>query len=134
MAQHLEVGSLISVLIVILVLYVIYTTLQQSQYSIPTLSIDSKEARFRRFGLIIDVRSPKEREQLGFYPNSIPIPVESLEKDVPLLHPNKKSHILVYSNGDHKAVAAAEILYRMGYHNTRYITKSYLSLMPGSHE
>jgi len=134
MAQHLQVGSLISILIVILVLYIIYTTVQQSHPTIPSLSIDSKEARFRRFGLIVDVRSPKEREQLGFYPNSIPISIESLEKDVPLLHPNKKSHILVYSNGDHKAVTAAETLYRMGYRETRYITKSYLSLMPGSHE
>ena len=132
MSQQLKVGSLLSILIVILVLYVIYTTVQQTQHAIPSLSIDAKEARFKRFGLIIDVRSPKEREQLGFYPNSIPISVESLEKDMPLLHPNKKSHILVYSNGDRKAVVAAEILYRMGYHETRYITTSYLSLMPGS--
>ena len=39
--------------------------------------------------------------------------------------------ILVYSNGDQVAEQAAKQIYTMGYHNVRYITTSYLYLLPG---
>ena len=44
---------------------------------------------------------------------------------------NKKTTILIYSNADHRAQSAAKLLYNMGYINTRYISTSYTSLLPG---
>lgn len=96
------------------------------------LKIDISEAKSRRFGLIIDLRTPKERSTLGYYPNSIPISIDKLQTEVPLDISSKNTWILVYSNGDSRAQMGAEILYKMGYHNVRYITQTYLSLMPGS--
>jgi phage shock protein E len=82
--------------------------------------------------LIIDVRTPKERELLGYYPNSIPISLDTINKQVPLDIADKSTSILIYCNAGSRAAKAAEILYRMGYTNVRYITESYLKLMPGS--
>lgn len=96
------------------------------------LRIGIPEAKSRRFGLIIDVRTPKEREELGYYPNSIPISPTLLKKEVPMDISNKNTWILVYSNGDNRAQMAADTLYGMGYPNVRYINETYLSLMPGS--
>ncbi len=96
------------------------------------LEISVAEARAKRFGLIIDVRTPKEREQLGYYPNSIPISIDMLDRQVPIDISNKNTNILIYSNGDERAARAAEILYKMGYRNAKYISKTYLSLLPGS--
>ena len=98
----------------------------------PSLALSIPDARSRRFGLIIDVRSPKERETLGFYPNSLPISVHRLQEEVPMDISNKATSILVYSNGDYRAQKGAETLYAMGYKNVHYITKPYLALMPGS--
>jgi rhodanese-related sulfurtransferase len=121
--------KILIILIVVVIAYVIYShTVPHSEY---TLKISVSEARSRRFGLIIDVRTPKERDQLGYYPNSIPISIEKLRTEVPLDISSKRTWILVYS-GDNRAAVAAEILYGMGYNNVRYITESYLKLMPGA--
>jgi len=116
------------------VLYVVYTNIDSIQ--LPTLEIPIEEARSKRFRLVIDVRTPKEREELGYYPNSIPIEVDQLRSDVPFLIGSGlrslQSPILIYSNGDRRAQLAAEMLYHLGYTQVRYISKSYLSLMPGS--
>lgn len=98
----------------------------------PNLKVQIPEARSRRYGLIIDVRTLKERNNLGFYPNSIPISIHKLSTDVPMYLSNKNTHILVYSNGDNRAEQGANILYQMGYKNVRFIDDSYLSLLPGS--
>lgn len=116
------------------ILYVVYSNINSLQS--PTLEIPVKEARSKRFRLVIDVRSPKEREELGYYPNSIPIAVDQLKSDVPFLIgsglQSLQSPILIYCNSGHRAQLAAEILYNMGYKQVRYISTSYLSLMPGS--
>lgn len=96
------------------------------------LQIGIPEARSRRFGFIIDVRTPEQRNRLGYYPNSVPISLDRLQSEVPLDISNKHTWILVYSNGDQKAQIAAEKLYQMGYPNVRYIQDTYLRLMPGS--
>ena len=57
--------------------------------------------------------------------------MEKLQTEVPLDISSKNTWILVYS-GDNRAAVAAEILYGMGYTNVKYITESYLKLMPGS--
>jgi rhodanese-related sulfurtransferase len=134
MAKVGKLGSVLTVAILVAIVYIIYTISQQSHRSKvgPSLKISVGEAKARRFGLIIDVRTPKEREQLGYYPNSIPISPDTLSQQVPLDISSKNTWILVYSNGDNRAPIAAEVLYRMGYRNVRYIKETYLSLMPGS--
>lgn len=121
-------------ILLVAVLYFVYTKIDTLQ--LPTLEIPIHEARSNRFKLIIDVRTPKEREELGYYPNSIPIAVDQLQKDVPFLIgsglQSKQSPILVYSNGDRRAQLAAETLYHQGYTQVRFISTSYLSLLPGS--
>jgi rhodanese-related sulfurtransferase len=97
----------------------------------PPLKISIREAKARRFGLILDVRTSEQRSRLGYYPNSIPIALETLSRDISFDMPNKKTWILVYSNGDEKARWAAEQLFEMGYYHVRYIDGTYLALMPG---
>lgn len=125
-------GALITfILVVVIALFLSYQVPSQRESA---LRIGTAEARARRFGLIVDVRTPRQRDLLGYYPNSIPISLERLKMEVPLDISNKRTWILVYGSGvgDDKARLAAETLHRMGYPNTRYISESYLSLMPGS--
>ena len=116
------------------ILYVVYTNMDSLQ--LPSLEIPVEEARSKRFRLVIDVRTPKEREELGYYPNSIPIEVDKLQSDVSFLIgsglQSLQSPILIYCNSGHRAQLAAGILYELGYTNVRYISTSYLSLLPGS--
>ena len=120
--------TILILLVVSVILFLIYSHTTYPEHS---LRISVAEARARRFGLIIDVRTPIERDQLGYYPNSIPISMEKLRTEVPLDISSKRTWILVYS-GDNRAAVAADILYGMGYSNVKYITESYLKLMPGS--
>ena len=128
-------GAILCMAIVLgAILYMVYTKL--GSLPLPSLEIPIEEVRSKRFRLVIDVRTPKEREELGYYPNSIPIAVDQLKADVPFLIgsglQSLQSPILVYSNGDRRAQLAAEMLHQLGYTQVRYIAKSYLSLMPGS--
>jgi len=132
MAKISKLGSVLTVAILLVVVYIVYIISQQSTTAGPSLKISVGEAKARRFGLIIDVRTPKEREQLGYYPNSIPISINMLDKEVPFAISSKDTWILIYCNTGSRSANAAEILYRMGYRNVRYINESYLSLMPGS--
>jgi rhodanese-related sulfurtransferase len=132
-------GTVISMLVVLLVVLVVVYLLYQSAYhSAPELAIAPAAVREKRFRTIIDVRSPKEREELGYYPNSVPIAVEKLHKEIPALIgdglQSKQTPILVYSNGDARAQRAAETLFAMGYVHVQYLPTTYLSLMPGSHQ
>jgi rhodanese-related sulfurtransferase len=126
-----KLHHIFSLIIILVIVYVVSHLYIKSNKNGPQLKIDVPEARSRRFGLIIDVRTPKERELFGYYPNSVPISIDKLNTQVPLDISNKDTHILVYSSGDNKAGYAANILYRMGYRNVRYITETYQSLMPG---
>jgi len=120
-------SHLLTILIIVIIAYLVYSIPVHNE---PSLKISISEARSRRFGLIIDVRTPKERDQLGYYPNSVPISMERISNQVPLDISSKNTWILVYS-GDNRATIAAEVLYRMGYRNVKYIKESYLKLMPG---
>jgi phage shock protein E len=132
MAKTTKIGPILTILIIAVIVYLVYTYYTRPSTYEKSLKISVAEARSRRFGLIIDVRTPKEREELGYYPNSIPISVERLSKEVPMDISNKNTWILVYCNTGARAGVAAEILYNMGYPNVRYITESYLTLLPGS--
>lgn len=116
--------------IVAFVSYIVYFHTQLLTYNIPNLIIPINQARAKRFNLILDVRTEKEREELGYYPNSIPLSIHKLNK-IKSLTTNMNTSILVYSNGDQVAEQAAKQIYTMGYHNVRYITTSYLYLLPG---
>ena len=133
MARRNIIGPILSIAVIAIIIYLVYSnTTISNRKSEPSLKIGVAEARSRRFGLIIDVRTALERELLGYYPNSIPFALDKLAQQVPLDMSNKNAWILVYSKGksDKKAVIASEILYRKGYKNVRYIDESYLSLMP----
>lgn len=126
------IGPIISIVLIVVIAIFIMNNITSTKDVSSPLRIGLPEARSRRFGLIVDVRTPQERNLLGYYPNSIPISVEHLQKEIPLDISNKNMWILVYSNGDDRARIGAEKLYQMGYPNVRYITQTYLSLLPGS--
>ena len=133
MAKHAHIGFIL--LIVLIVVIAIHSVKQSSDTRrVPdvSLQISTGEARARRFGLILDMRTAREREELGYYPNSIPVSLDRLSSEVPFLNSNRAVSILVYSNGDNRSRVAAHALYQLGYRNVRYITTSYLALMPGS--
>ena len=131
MAKRISFGVII--LIVLVIVIAVHSVRQPFMNALPpSLSISTDMARSKRFGLILDVRSAREREELGYYPNSIPVSLQQLSSEVPFLNSNRSISIMVYSNGDSRAKMAAHALYEMGYHNVRYITTSYLALMPGS--
>ena len=133
-----QLGKVLIFIIVIMIAMIIYTqlsaqmTMIETKKTAPSLRISIQEAKAKRFGLIVDVRSLRERATLGFYPLSIPISMQALRTQLPLDISNKQTPILVYSNGDSRAAEAAAIIYQMGYRNVSYIDKPYLALMPGS--
>jgi len=133
-----QLGKVLIFIIVIMIAMIIYTqlsaqvTMFETKKTAPSLRISIQEAKAKRFGLIVDVRSLRERATLGFYPLSIPISMQALRTQLPLDISNKQTPILVYSNGDSRAAEAAAIIYQMGYRNVSYIDKPYLALMPGS--
>jgi len=133
-----QLGKVLIFIIVIIIVFISYTQLSgemsifETESPTTSLRISIQEAKSKRFGLIVDVRSLKERAMLGFYPLSIPISMQALRTELPLDISNKQTPILVYSNGDSRAAEAASIIYQMGYRNVSYIDKTYLALMPGS--
>jgi rhodanese-related sulfurtransferase len=131
MAKRASIGF---VLLIVLIVVIAVHSVTRSSTRAPdvSLQISTGEARSKRFGLILDMRNAREREELGYYPNSIPVSLDRLSSEVPFLNSNRATSIMVYSNGDNRAKVAAHALYQMGYRNVRYITTSYLALMPGS--
>ena len=121
---------IVIIAIIAIIVHLVYNYTELLSKYIPKLRISIPEARARRFQLILDVRTEKEREMLGYYPNSIPLPISNLN-EIKGLTSNLNISILVYSNGDKMAEHAAYALYNMGYHNVRYITSTYISLLPG---
>lgn len=133
MAKRVSFGIIL--LIVLVIVIAVHSVNQSSNtHHEPDVSlrISAGEAQSKRFGLILDMRNAREREELGYYPNSIPVSLDKLSSEVPFLNSNRAVSIMVYSNGDNRAKVAAHALYQMGYRNVRYITTSYLALMPGS--
>lgn len=102
------------------------------------LSLTAEMARHRRHALIVDVRTPKEREEFGFFPESIPIDPSRVVEEVPFLlgqrpgiNQQRPTPILVYSNaGDGRAQRVANQLYDIGFIGVRYLKGSYLDMLP----
>jgi rhodanese-related sulfurtransferase len=133
----MKTGHVLILATIVVIIGIVYMVQIRSGLfsTLPSLEIHPEEAKFKRFGLIIDVRTPKEREELGFYPNSIPIAIQDLLKEIPELIgsglSSKTTSILVYDNGDRRAHIAAEMLYDMGYQKVRYLSSSYDRMLPG---
>ncbi len=113
---------------VIVLLYQLYKLAFDSPYR-----ISSEEAKKRiashEIDVILDVRTELERNTLGFYPNSLHMSSDRLQKDFPRAFPNKATKILIYCNTGQRARVATDTLHSMGYTNTVYISGSYLSLL-----
>lgn len=130
MISALRPRSIITLSFIVAISIIAYT-LYGSATLYPSLRVTPQEARARRYGRIFDVRSPMERDRLGYFPHSLPLSMENLEKGIPLDLP-LTAHILVYSNGDDRAQRAAEQISRMGYPHVRYLQETYQALMPGA--
>jgi rhodanese-related sulfurtransferase len=82
-----------------------------------------------KLDVILDVRTPLERQTLGFYPGSVNIQTSDLEEKMPKMYPNKNNLILLYCNTGQRARNATEKLHKMGYSNAIYIASGYKSLI-----
>ena len=132
-SSNLIIVVLITILIGVLI--AVYFDFDLHPHPKLELSADQVRTDRSRFRIVIDVRDQKERELHGFYPNSIPIEINQLKKEVPFLIgsglQSLQTPILIYSNeGDHRSKKAAELLFHLGYKNVKYISKSYQSLLP----
>jgi rhodanese-related sulfurtransferase len=92
--------------------------------------ISPQEAKSRRFGLILDVRTQQERELYGAYPNSVNIPFEKLTNTSISDLVSKDTSILIYCKRGTRASQAAEMLTNWGFKNVKYINQTYSSMMP----
>lgn len=102
----------------------------QSSNSPKNMLISPQEAKARRFGLILDVRTQRERELYGYYPNSVAIPIEELtQKSISDLV-SKDTSILIYCKKGRRAGQAALMLKNWGFKNVKYIDQPYTSMMP----
>jgi rhodanese-related sulfurtransferase len=94
--------------------------------------ISSQEAKRRinsgEVDVLLDVRTKLERDTLGIYPGSVPIPSADLEAEMPARVPNKNARILSYCNTGHRARMATDKLHKLGYKNAVYISSTYGSL------
>ncbi len=96
--------------------------------------ISSEEAKRRiaahEVDLILDVRTKKERDTLGFFqnPKEIWIPAANIETEVPPRFPDKHMRIFVYCNTGHRARLATDKLRELGYTQVYYVSSGYKSL------
>lgn len=128
---------LLLVLLLGILLYLLYASIPSLLATTP-LQVSAEQARRQRFALILDARTPRDREEGGFYPNSVPVDPATVQDEVPFLlgqrptdRTPRATPILVYSQaGDGKAKQVASTLYAMGYTGIRYLTESYVSLLP----
>lgn len=126
-------------LLVLLALVVLLLGFYPPVWMDPTsLHVSAEQARRQRFALILDARTPRDREEEGFYPNSIPVDPATVLDEVPFLLGQRASDttprqtpLLVYSQaGDGKAKDIARQLYEKGYHGVRFLTDPYVALLP----
>lgn len=125
--------SVRSFLVLLLIAVLSYSAYQfvLPMYTEKTLEILPHQVRSQRFAYFIDVRTPQEREEYGFYPNSIPILIDQLDTQLTADIPNRELALLVYSSGDDRALHAAQKIHQLGYNHVRYLRGTYHDLMPG---
>jgi len=126
----MKLRALPIVLVLVLIVFLVrqaYLYATDSPYR-----ISSQEAKRRiqsgEVDVILDVRTKLERDTLGVYPGSVPIPSADLEAKMPALYPNKNTRILAYCNTGHRARMATDKLHALGYKNAVFISSTYRSL------
>jgi phage shock protein E len=128
MKQTIKLILLFSFLAVIGIGAYLYNMSVNSPYR-----LSSEEAKKRiathEVDLVLDVRTEKERESLGYYPKSIWIPAANLEKEIPPRFPDKHMRVLIYCNTGHRARLATDKLREMGYSQVHYISSGWKSLL-----
>lgn len=125
--------TLLLIVVVILFAVLIYNkhiSYFSNKISSSPMLISPQEAKSRRFGLILDVRSQQERKRYGAYPNSVLIPLEELTEQSINDLVSKDTSILIYCKRGNRAGQAAVMLKNWGFKNVKYINKSYDSMMP----
>jgi rhodanese-related sulfurtransferase len=120
--------KIILLFVIVVLIYFIYQYPKSSKYIISSEKA-KKLIMSKKINLILDVRTNMERDMLGYYPGSVHIQSEDLEKRMMNEYPNKNIKILIYCNTGHRAKIAAEKLHDMGYKNTFYILSTYKTLM-----
>lgn len=80
------------------------------------------------FDIILDVRENNEWND-GHYPNSVHIPLSSIEKKFNSKFPDKNLKILIYCKSGMRASKAENILRSYGYTNIYVLDGSYLNLL-----
>ena len=66
--------------------------------------------------ILLDVRTLEEYEE-SHIPNSILMPVDSIEKEAPAKLTDKNANIFVYCRSGRRSTTASEALAEMGYSN-----------------
>lgn len=124
-------GSTRVVWIVIVLVSLMYGGYQYAVFSPYRVSSEKAKDMIQNnnIDVILDVRTEMERSTLGYYPGSIHVPRADLERRMMADYPNKDTRIIVYCNTGHRARMATDALQEMGYHNARYISSTYASLM-----
>jgi rhodanese-related sulfurtransferase len=118
-------------IIVVLVASIVYGGYQYAVSSAYRVSSEKAKEMIEKneVDAILDVRTDLERSTLGYYPGSIHLPGADLEDRMSAEYPNKNARIIVYCNTGHRARMATDALQQMGYHNARYISSTYASLL-----
>jgi phage shock protein E len=127
----MKTATYLIITVVILVGVLLYNHLTLQTNSNPkNMLITPQEAKARRFGLILDVRTQRERELYGYYPNSVVIPFEELTQASVSELVSKDTSILIYCKKGRRAGQAALMLKSWGFKNVKYIDQAYTSMMP----
>jgi rhodanese-related sulfurtransferase len=118
------------IMIVILAAFFVYGSYQYAVSSAYRVSSEKAKEMIQKnnIDVVLDVRTDMERATLGYYPGSIHVPSADLENRM-ADYPNKDTRIIVYCNTGHRARMATDALQQMGYHNARYISSTYASMM-----
>lgn len=118
-------------IVILLVASVVYGGYQYAVSSAYRISSEKAKEIIQKnnVDVILDVRTDAERDLLGYYPGSVSIQRADLEERMRREFPKKDTRIIVYCNTGHRARMATDALQQMGYHNARYISSTYASLL-----
>lgn len=119
------------IIVILLVASIVYGGYQYAVSSAYRISSEKAKEMIQKnnVDVILDVRTGVERDRLGYYPGSVSIQREDLEERMRKEYPDKNTRIIVYCNTGHRARMATDALQQMGYHNARYISSTYASLL-----
>lgn len=121
--MKINLGWYVALGLVLVGLYLFFTRYTVSAQTAKEL------IRTKKIDVILDVRNKDELKEKGFYPNSVNIPMDAIEKELPKRYPDKNTRILVYCATGRRAQIAVDTIQRMGYTNTVFIVGTYTDLI-----